>query len=135
MTNRVASLAGKKALVLSDNDTLFRVVELNLNKMLGMEVVKLAPNTLETQGIPAQNGNFDLIVVAISSPTGELVVSLIRAQLAERIRNVPLLIISDRLFRSDPEARIFHVDFPFRTDRFHDQVREILQSADMEHVM
>ncbi len=128
MTSRATSLVGKKALVLSDNDTLSRVVELNLNKLLGMQVVKLAPSTLEEQGIPAQNNNFDLIVVAISSPTGELIVSLIRAQLAERIRDVPLLIISDRLFRSDPEARVFHVDFPFRTDRFHHQVREILET-------
>ncbi len=91
MTSRATSLVGKKALVLSDNDTLSRVVELNLNKLLGMQVVKLAPSTLEEQGIPAQNNNFDLIVVAISSPTGELIVSLIRAQLAERIRDVPLL--------------------------------------------
>ena len=129
MTSRVTNLAGKKALVLSDNDTLSKVVELNLNKMLGMEVVMLAPSALEQQGVPAQNGNFDLIVVAISSPTGELVVTLIRTQLAERIRDVPLLIISDRLFRSDPEARVFHIDFPFSTDGFHDKVREILWNA------
>ncbi len=125
------NLAGKKALVLSDNETFSRLIELNLNKVLGLDVVTLTPSLLEQQGIPAENSDFDLVVVATSSPTGELLVTLIRAQLAGRIRDVPLLIISDRLFRSDPEAQVFHIDFPLSAGKLHSKVREILQGVDV----
>jgi hypothetical protein len=72
-------------------------------------------------------GDFDLIVVAMSSPSSEPVVALSRASLAGRIGQVPLLIISDRPFHSEPDDQITHLDFPFDIDRLHDKVREILQ--------
>lgn len=122
-----ADLSGKRVLILSDNDGLSRAIELNLNRHLGVEIVTLAPSSLEQRGSPADNGDFDLIVVAMSSPTSEPVVALARASLARRIGQVPLLIISDRLFRSDPEAQIIHLGFPFDIDRLQDKVRELLQ--------
>lgn len=119
-------LAGKRVLVLSDNDGLSRAIELNL-KHSHLKVVKLVPSSLGQQGNQAEVGDFDLIVVAMSSPTSEPVVALARTSLAERIGQVPLLIISDRPFHSDPDDQIIHLDFPFDIDGLHDKVQEILQ--------
>jgi hypothetical protein len=120
-------LAGKSAVVLSDNDKLFRAIELNLKRYLGIEVVKLAPSTPGQQGSQAEVGDFDLIVVAMSSLTSEPVVALARAALTREIGRVPLLIISERPFRADPDNKIVHLDFPFDIDDLHYKVREILE--------
>ena len=120
-------LAGKRVLILSDNNGLSRAIELNLNRRLGVEIVTIAPSSLEQRGSPADNGDFDLIVVAMSSPTSEPIVALAKASLTGRIGQVPLLIISDRPFRSDPQAQITHLDFPFDIDKLHHKVRELLQ--------
>jgi hypothetical protein len=121
------SLAGKRILVLSDNDGLSRAIELNLNSHLEVEVVRLAPGSLGQEGSQA-DGDCDLIVVAVSSPNSEPVVALARASLGGRIGQVPLLIISDRPFDSEPEERIVHLDFPFDINRLHDKVEEILRT-------
>ena len=129
-----ADLAGKRVLVLSDNDGLSRVIELNL-KHSHLEVVRLAlsppgqrcPESVEGRGSQAEGGDLDLIVVAMSLPTSEPVVALARASLAGRIGQVPLLIISDRPFHSDLDDQIIHLDFPFDIDGLHDKVKEILQ--------
>ena len=121
-----ADLAGKRVLILSDNEGLSRAIELNLDGGLEIEVVKLASSPGKGKS-PAEVGEFDLIVVAMSSPTSEPVVALAKASLAEYIGQVPLLIISDRLFRSDPDAQIIHLDFPFDIDQLQAQVRELLQ--------
>ena len=131
-----ADFARKRILVLSDNDGLSRAIELNL-ECSDLEVVKFAlssPRQLSRayhggQGRESQDevGKFDLIVVAMSSPTSEPVVVLYRASLVGQIGQVPLLIISDRPFQSDPDDQIIHLDFPFDIDRLHDKVEEILQ--------
>lgn len=132
-----ADSTGKRVLILSDNDRLSRAIELNLDGGLEVEIMELAssprqrPEPVEGQHrSPAEAGHFDLIVVAMSSPTSEPVVALAKASLAEYIGQVPLLIISDRLFRSDPEAQIIHLDFPFDIDRLQAQVRELLQQKE-----
>jgi len=128
MGNRGARLAGKRVLVLSDNDGLSRAIELNLDNHLELEIVKLSASSLERRGSQVENGDFDLIVVAMSSPASEPVVALARASLADRIGQIPLLIVSDRPFESAPGDLIVHLDFPFDIDRLHDKVREILQT-------
>jgi hypothetical protein len=141
-----ANLAGKRVLVLSDNDGLSRAIELNLERS-HLEVVKFAlssprPRYPEhtssracrgVEGWESQNevGDFDLIVVAMSSPASEPVVALYRASLVGQIGQVPLLIISDRPFQSDPGDRIIHLDFPFDIDGLHDKVEKILQDRSM----
>lgn len=130
----VADLAGKRVLVLSDNDGLSRAIELNL-KHSQLEIIKLALSPPGQRSEPvegqrecqAEVGHFDLIVVAMSSPTSEPVVALARTSLIRQIGQVPLLIISDRPFQSDPDDQIIHLDFPFDIDRLHDKVEEILQ--------
>jgi DNA-binding response OmpR family regulator len=125
--NIVMDLAGKRVLVLSDNKRLSRAIELNLDRRLGVEVVILASSSLEQRGSPAGDGDFDLIVVAMSSPGSEPVVALARASLVERVGKVPLLIVSDRPFDSDPGDQIIHLDFPFDIDRLQSKVRELLR--------
>ncbi len=122
----VSDLAGKRVLVLSDNEGLSRAIELNLERS-DLEIVKVALNAQGQWRNQAEVGDLDLIVLAMSSPASEPVVALARASLAERIGQVPLLIISDRPFRSEPDAQITHLDFPFDFDRLHEKVKEILQ--------
>ncbi len=115
-------LEGKKALIISDNGGLARVVELNLRIRLGMEVIKYDPD-LSGQ---TQYDDLDLLVLAISSPSREPILELARASLVERIGQVSLLIISDRPFHSEPGEDIVHLDFPFTIDALESKVRGIL---------
>jgi hypothetical protein len=116
-------LEGKKALIISDNGGLARVVELNLRIRLGMEVIKYEP------GLSGQDryDDLDLLVLAISSPSREPILELARASLVERIGQVSLLIISDRPFQSEPDEDIVHLDFPFTIDALESKVRGILR--------
>lgn len=125
--NMVTGLVEKKVLVLSDNEGLSRAIELNLNGRLDLKVVRVASNSQGQQKCQAEIGDCDLVVVAMSSPTSEPVAALARASLAERIGRVPLLIISDKPFDSDPENRIIHLGFPFDIDGLHNKVEEILR--------
>jgi hypothetical protein len=54
------------------------------------------------------------------------VVGLARADLAEQIGHVPLLIISDRPFEDDDLCQIEHMGFPFDIDQLYSRVRDIL---------
>jgi hypothetical protein len=116
-------LTGRKALIISDNGGLARVVELNLSIRLGMKVVKYEPGVGQ-EGKGGKNGDLDLLVLAISSPAKEPIVELARASLVERIGQVPLLIISDRPFHSEPSDHIVHLDFPFGIEALETKVRE-----------
>jgi hypothetical protein len=117
-------LAGKRVLVLSDNAKLSRAIEFNLSRHL--QVVRLAPGLPGQPGHQTEIGSFDLIVVGMSLPVNDPV-ALSLSLLAGQISPVPLLIISERLFHSDPNLRIVHMDFPFDVDKLYDKVVEILQ--------
>jgi DNA-binding response OmpR family regulator len=121
-----ADLAGKRVLVLSDNDRLSRAIELNL-KYSHLEVMRLALSSQGQEESQTEIGDFDLIVMAMSSSTSEPIVTLARASLVGQIGQVPLLIISDRPFHSDPDDQVIHLNFPFDIDGLHDKVKEILQ--------
>lgn len=116
----------KRVLVISDDERLARAIELNLHGQLDLRVVR-ASAVKKAGGRRLVHSHFDLIVLAASSPASEPVVALARAALANRIGRVPLLIVSDRPFESDPEARILHLDFPFSAGRLCDKVAEILR--------
>jgi hypothetical protein len=118
-------LTGKKALIISDNGGLARVVELNLSIRLGMQVVKYEPG-VTGEANDGHNGDLDLLVLAISSSTKEPIVELARASLVERIGQIPLLIISDRPFNSKPGDHIVHLDFPFSIDALEEKAREVV---------
>jgi len=84
--NSDTDLAGKKVLVLSDNETFFMVIQLNLQKGLGLEVVAPASSSLKQRESLSKDGDFDLIVVAMSSPMSEPVVALAKASLDQTHR-------------------------------------------------
>jgi len=116
----------KRVFVVSDNVGLARAIDLNLKACFEADTVLIAPHPGENLAIA---GDCDLIIVATSSPTSEPVVALAKASLAERIGQVPLLIISDRPFDPDVDERIAHLDFPFHVSALHKAVQELLQEA------
>ena len=129
MGHMIIDSVRKKVLVLSDNDGLSRVIRLNLNSCMDVEIVRFRPDSQDKQVVQAGNGDFDLLVVAMSSPTSEPIVALSRSSLASQIGRIPLLIIFDRPFNSDPEDRIVHLDFPFDIDKLCRKVQDMLQDT------
>lgn len=127
MGNTVTNLAGKRVVVLSDNDALAQAIEVALSKCLNLNMVRFVSSSTEQWMGRVRNNDFDLIVVATSLPTSEPIVMLIQASLAQQIGQVPLLIVSDRPFDPDMDNRFFHLDFPVRAGELRDKVKEILQ--------
>lgn len=119
-------LQGKRVAVLSDSEMLFKAIEVNLNSRLKVNIVRPVTDLAVRSDAPRID-EFDLIVVAVSQPDSEPVVALSRASLARLIGQVPLLIISEKPFESDPSDNIVHLDFPFKPNVLRDQVRKLLQ--------
>ncbi len=128
MENVIAGPIRKKVLILSDNEGLSRAIELNLNSRLEVKIIKFAHKSPEKWKSHTEADDFDLIVLAMSSPSSEPVVALAKASLTRQIGHTPLLIISDRPFNSEPEHQITHLNFPFDIDKLCNQVDEILQT-------
>jgi DNA-binding response OmpR family regulator len=120
------STSQKKVIVVSDNDGLARAIHLNLKAHFEADVVLIAPDLSDDKENLTSAGDCDLIIVATSSPTSEPVVALAKASLTDRVGQVPLLIISDRPFDSDLDARIVHLDFPFTLGELHSAVQDLL---------
>jgi hypothetical protein len=122
------SLRGRRVLILSDNDGLSRAIALNLSSCLNVKIARFDPKSPQGWTLQTETDSFDLMIVAMSSPTSEPVVALARASLAGLIGRVPLLIISDRPFDSAADDRITHLDFPFDIDKLCHTVSEILRN-------
>lgn len=125
------TIEGKRVIVLSDHNLITRAIELALDGSMKLDLLSPAPDLLEASGgrrlkIPG----CDLIVVAVSSPSTEPVVALVRSSLVDRIGQVPLLIISDRPFAAVPEAKISHLRYPFDPIRLRKRVCQILLDAE-----
>jgi hypothetical protein len=120
------STSQKRVIVVSDNDGLARAIHLNLKAHFEADVVLIAPDLSDDKENLTSAGDCDLIIVATSSPTSEPVVALAKASLTDRVGHVPLLIISDRPFDSDLDARIVHLDFPFTLGELHSAVQDLL---------
>ena len=116
----------KRVLVLSDSDTLARVLALSLEGRFSVEVARRVVGPGPPNGNGNTLGNLDLIVVALSSPSSEPVVELHRAALIEHVGQVPLLIISDKPFRTEASEAIRHLQFPFEIETLHERVEELL---------
>ena len=109
----VKNKTSKQAVVLCDNDLLFDVIKLNLQQIQVRPVRHKTGSPTHHLEEQSKAGDFDLIIVAISLPNGEPVVTLFEASLTKHIGQIPLLIISDRKFDSNLDDRIFHLTFPF----------------------
>lgn len=119
--------AKKKILVLSDSDKIAKVIKLTLDGGMEVQVTDPAANW------EPSCGDFDLLVMALSSHLSEPVVKLLNASLVNCVGQVPLLIISDRPFDPDPGGRITHLDFPFDIDDLRDRVQELLKQPATIH--
>jgi hypothetical protein len=128
----------KKVLVLSDDDFLFDVIESNLAQInLAVDRIKpisptenigkteLFSNGRRKWDLPNAD-NIDLIMVALSAPKGEPVVTLFDASLLGQIGQTPLLIISEREFEANQEGLIFHLQFPFNSGELRHTVQTLL---------
>jgi hypothetical protein len=100
-----------------------------------MEVMRLVLNPKLQQNHRAGSGDFDLIVVAMSSPNREPMSVLSKIPLSERTKPVPILIISDNPSYTEADKQsIHHLDFPFAIDAFCDKVQEILHTEPLTDI-
>ncbi len=125
MERAITNSIKKQVLVLSDNDTLVQVIASSLRCGLKVKVQTMSLNNLNPQA-QAPEPAFDLIVVAMSSPSNEPVVALARASLTTFIGQVPILIISDKSFQPDLGVQIAHLDFPFVIEKLNYKVSKLL---------
>ena len=128
MKSAAMDLAGKRIIVLSDNDGLAQAIELSLSHCLRLKIVRITSNLPEQKENRIRSGEFDMIVVATSLSTSEPVVMLAQAALTQQIGHIPLLIVSDRPFAPDLNHQFFHLDFPMNANELRDKIKEILQT-------
>ena len=107
MKSAAMDLAGKRIIVLSDNDGLAQAIELSLSHCLRLKIVRITSNLPEQKENRIKSGEFDMIVVATSLSTSEPVVMLAQAALTQQIGHIPLLIVSDRPFAPDLNHQFF----------------------------
>ncbi len=112
-------------LIVSDDERVAALVEMAVRPALEPEII--ITNSSTRRSGRSAGGKYDLIILALSAYDSEPVVALARAALTLEIGRVPLLIISDRAFRSDPATRIRHMPFPFTVGQLYGQVQSILQ--------
>jgi hypothetical protein len=115
-----------QGLVISDNDRLARAIALVLDHCLGVEMVELGPDSLREWKTP-QDVDLLLIVLALSSADSEPFVLLSKASLGATIGQVPILIVSERAFSSDPGNNVIHMDFPYNPQTLCDRASEIVR--------
>jgi DNA-binding response OmpR family regulator len=123
------STVEKRVLVLSDSDLLFEVIEANLKQICLQVDGNQRPGKSDLQHQDSKqirDDDCDLIIVALSSPYGEQVVTLFDAALTGQIGRVPLLIISERSFDASNKGKIFHLEFPFDARELRHKVQGLL---------
>lgn len=123
----ISSMRAKQVIVLSDNDVLFRAIEANLSRRLDVKVKRSLPGQSGSRGDQAELGRVDLIVVAQSAQIGEPLAALAGTSLAERIGQVPVLIISEKPTEPGRDGSEEHLEFPFHPDELHARVSELLE--------
>jgi hypothetical protein len=114
----------KRVLILSDSDDLSRAIALSLDG--SVDAVRAGPITAKAGKEQVCRDGFDLIVLGASLPDSEPAAMLYEGVLDERIDDIPLLIVSPRMFFSDPKERIFYSDLPFDRERLRAQVLQIV---------
>ena len=116
--------ADPEALILCDNLKLGLALEVHLRPHF--KVTVWSDDLRAPTFFSLEPADLILIVVALSSSVNEALVALSRAQLTRHVGVVPILIISDRPFKSDPGQKIFHLSFPFNTDQLTHWMRQFL---------
>jgi hypothetical protein len=117
---------GKSILVLCDYDALYAAIELKLSAMPEAHVTRLRSTLAERPKGPFPAGDFDLIIVATTSPTSDPLSMLSKTSLLHRVGKSPLLIISEQPTRSESDEDISYLNFPFDMDELTRTVSQIL---------
>lgn len=69
-----------------------------------------------------------LIVLALSSPSSDPVIVLLKAELVGYISQVPILIISRHPFESQPDELIWHLGLPLNRQGLYECIDRIIES-------
>jgi DNA-binding response OmpR family regulator len=120
----VAVQAGKRVLIISDSDLLSNTIQANL-RQAHLRVENFKPGLLAQ----TEPDDFDLIIVATSSPASEPLVTLFDASMISQVGQTPILIVSDRSFEANLEGLVFHLDFPFTPAELRHRVQALLAYA------
>ena len=116
-----------QAFVVSDDDAVVKLIELALKNRL--QVVPVASETRSHSGDRPPAGDPDIIILFLSSHLSEPLVALARANLQRELGRVPVLVISDRPFRTDASTQIYYQNFPCDSRQIAGAVGGILASV------
>ena len=125
----------KQVLVLCDNDALYSAIELNLNGLPQVRVVRsdLNPKEEETK-LPLSITDVDLIILATASSANNLATLLFKRLPNNPQTKPPILIISEQLTRPVSDNRISYLNFPFDMYELTNTVKRILHDSSISGV-
>ena len=126
ISTMTTDVIGKVALILCDYDALYAAIELKLSSLPDVQVTRLDLAPTEPHRGRRPDGDFDLIIVATVSPTGDPLSILSRASLLGWVGEVPVLIISERPSSPESDDKITYLNFPFDMDELTHTVKGIL---------
>ena len=124
--------ADPRILLIGDNRFLLELVMANLAAPPTHSVLLSRPSDGSRQTCAVTLPNHDesltlrLVVLALSHTDHEPVIVLAQAGLTHLIGAIPLIIISDRPFQTNPEQAIYHLPFPFRAYTLQQTVNDLL---------
>ncbi len=119
-------LAGKTVLILCDHDALYEAIELELSRLLEAHIIRLDPDQAARPPDHFLTENVDLLIVATVAPNNDPMTLLSKAALHGRVREIPVLIVSEQPSRPESADKITYLNFPFDLDRLTDTVGGIL---------
>lgn len=112
----------KHILIVSDNASLSKAIEMGLNGNMGITIHKWH----ESGDHDNASSGLDLIIIAVSSSEMEPITLIAKASLKSHMGEIPILVVSNRPFNSDLDNLIYHHDFPFNSALFRDRVLDLL---------
>ncbi len=118
-----------QVLVLCDHDALYTAIELKLNSLPELRVIRLEQDPRAGLAPLAAPADFDLIIVATLSSTRDPVSILAKLTGCGRDAEIPALIISERPSRPASEDKITYLNFPFDLDELNSTVQAILRKC------
>jgi hypothetical protein len=116
----------KQVPVLCDHDALYAAIELKLNALPHVRVIRLGPNPPGQPAAKRPNGMYDLIIVAPVPPISDPLSVLKNASLLGQVGQVPVLVVSEQPSRSETDDKITYLNFPYDMDDLTGTVVRIL---------
>lgn len=116
----------KKIFVLCDHDALYSAIEMKLNSLHQISIVRSTLTLPELTNAMSLFEDVDLIILATVPPRADLVPVLIDLLPSSQIGKPLVLIISEHLSVPESDDRITFLDFPFDMDGLPFTVSKIL---------